>query len=66
MSEFIISYSVEEDSNRVSNSDLKKSTVIAAQNEEEARRRNLLDIEQLVHHGTTIVRLAPNVMRLFK
>ena len=39
MSEFMVSYSVEEHPNKVLNSDLRQVTVIEAQNEEEARKK---------------------------
>ena len=39
MSEFMVSYSVEEHPNKVLNSDLRQATVIEAQNEEEARKK---------------------------
>lgn len=44
MSEFMVSYSVEEVPNRVLNSDLRQSVVIEAQNEDEARKK-LYEIE---------------------
>jgi hypothetical protein len=39
MSEFMVSYSVEEHPNKVLNSDLRQSKVIEAQNEDEARKK---------------------------
>ena len=39
MSEFMVSYNVEEHPNKVLNSDLRQVTVIEAQNEEEARKK---------------------------
>lgn len=44
MSEFMVSYSVEENPNRVINSDLRQSKVVEAQNEDEARKK-LYEIE---------------------
>lgn len=44
MSEFMVSYSVEENPNRVLNSDLRQSKVVEAQNEDEARKK-LYEIE---------------------
>ena len=44
MSEFMVSYSVEEHPNRVLNSDLRQSKVVVAQNEDEARKK-LYEIE---------------------
>lgn len=39
MLEYMIHYSVKEDSNRVINSDLKQATVIEAKSEEEAKNK---------------------------
>lgn len=39
MSEFMVCYSVQEEPNRVINSDLRQAKVIEAKNEKEARRK---------------------------
>ena len=61
MSEFMVSYSAEENPNRVLNSDLRQSTVVEAQNEDEARKK-LYEIEtRKINYSSSITIFTWNV-----